>query len=56
MAAEGEEAPLEDNSHSEKDSAASDHEGSVEPDSASSPCSESKCGGWEEEFISSVCS
>lgn len=39
---EGDEVPLEDHSHSEKEGGASDREGSVEGDLSSSPCSESK--------------
>nr|XP_056718367.1 zinc finger protein ZFPM1 [Euleptes europaea] len=37
---EGEEAPLEDSSHLERESGASDPEGSVEGESSHSPCSE----------------
>ncbi|XP_034973021.2 zinc finger protein ZFPM1 isoform X1 [Zootoca vivipara] len=37
---EGDEVPLEDHSHSEKEGGASDREGSVEGDLSSSPCSE----------------
>lgn len=47
---EGEEAPLEDNSQSEKDGGTSDREGSMEGDLSSSPSSESKFSYMEGPF------